>query len=242
MKALDMTKQEGGVHDLTTKRREAMQKIGQSFPSHGYVENPNYSGIMTPTVESRSPRESFAYGQEGARQIPKPIPISAEVRAKKVQRQPGAISKVAGAIAESSPVRMGLAGYGAMYNAQDAWQNRNNDPAGSMMSGAGALGDIASLAPLATKWGARLAPTGAALSSAADTARRLKQNDYIGAVTSGLGAIAPYAAPFVFGPQVGIPVGIATALGAPIANEIKDSQMMERVMEYLDGLRRNQGR
>jgi hypothetical protein len=41
-------------------------------------------------------------------------------------------------------------------------------------------------------------------------------------LTSGVGAVAPYVAPFMFGPQVGIPVGVATAVGAPFANELKD--------------------
>jgi hypothetical protein len=45
-RALDMTKNPGGVHDLTTQRREALNRI-QSMGG-GYVENPRYGGIMTP--------------------------------------------------------------------------------------------------------------------------------------------------------------------------------------------------
>ena len=45
--ALDMTKQEGGVHDLSTKRREGLNRVSQIAPNQ-FVENPAYGGIMTP--------------------------------------------------------------------------------------------------------------------------------------------------------------------------------------------------
>jgi len=47
-RALDMTKQEGGVHDLSTQRREGLNKVKQMFPGEAYVENPRFGGIMTP--------------------------------------------------------------------------------------------------------------------------------------------------------------------------------------------------
>ena len=47
-RALDMTKQEGGVHDLSTQRREGLNKVKQLFPGESYVENPRFGGIMTP--------------------------------------------------------------------------------------------------------------------------------------------------------------------------------------------------
>lgn len=66
-RALDMTKQEGGVHDLTTKRREALQEIRSRFPSETYVENPRYGGLMTPDYES--------FGGPRAPGTPRPVPI-----------------------------------------------------------------------------------------------------------------------------------------------------------------------
>jgi hypothetical protein len=45
-RALDMTKQSGGVHDLAGQRREAMNKL-KSMGMGNYVENPMYGGIMT---------------------------------------------------------------------------------------------------------------------------------------------------------------------------------------------------
>ena len=61
-RALDMTKQAGGVHDLATQRREGLNKIQSLFPSETYVENPRYGGIMTPEQGvGRGPRQSFAF-------------------------------------------------------------------------------------------------------------------------------------------------------------------------------------
>lgn len=230
--ALDMTKQEGGVHDLATKRREGMNRVNQIAPGQ-FVENPNYGGLLTSSGSAGGgPRQSYAFkppeiengqvvSQGGMKPIPKAQPVSAAPP--HPPKQPGGFSKGMAWLAGSSPVKGALTGYGALYNAQDAYQKMlDKDIVNSVISGAGAVGDVASLAPQATKLGARISPAGAALSASAEASRRLQNKDYIGAGTSALGAIAPYAAPFVFGPEVGIPVGIATALGAPMANELKD--------------------
>ena len=44
--AKDMTKQAGGVHDLLTQRREAMNRL-QAMGANDFVENPRFGGIMT---------------------------------------------------------------------------------------------------------------------------------------------------------------------------------------------------
>jgi hypothetical protein len=60
-RALDMTKQAGGVHDLTSQRREGLGKIQSLFPTESYVENPRYGGIMTPDQGAGGgPRQSFS--------------------------------------------------------------------------------------------------------------------------------------------------------------------------------------
>ena len=60
-RALDMTKQTGGVHDLTTQRRETTNRIQNLFPGERYIENPRFGGIMTPDQGVGSgPRQSFA--------------------------------------------------------------------------------------------------------------------------------------------------------------------------------------
>lgn len=57
-RALDMTKQTGGVHDLATQRREGLNKVQQL--GGGFTENPRYGGIMTPDQSvGGGPRESF---------------------------------------------------------------------------------------------------------------------------------------------------------------------------------------
>ena len=60
-RALDMTKQTGGVHDLATQRREGMNKVQSMFPGEKYVENPRYGGLLTLDQGVGSgPRESFS--------------------------------------------------------------------------------------------------------------------------------------------------------------------------------------
>jgi hypothetical protein len=59
-RALDMTKQTGGVHDLTSQRREGLNKVQSMFPGEKYVENPRYGGLLTPDQGVGSgPRQSF---------------------------------------------------------------------------------------------------------------------------------------------------------------------------------------
>jgi hypothetical protein len=62
-RALDMTKQEGGVHDLTTKRREALNTLREFAPE--YRELP--SGLM---VNTRNARERFVQTPQGALPAP----------------------------------------------------------------------------------------------------------------------------------------------------------------------------
>jgi hypothetical protein len=58
-RALDMTKQEGGVHDLSTQRREGLNRVNKIAPNQ-FVENPAYGGIMTPDQGGgKGPRQSF---------------------------------------------------------------------------------------------------------------------------------------------------------------------------------------
>jgi hypothetical protein len=66
-RALDMTKQEGGVHDLTTKRREALNTLREFAPE--YRELP--SGLM---VNTRNARERFVQNPQGALPAPAALP------------------------------------------------------------------------------------------------------------------------------------------------------------------------
>jgi hypothetical protein len=68
-RALDMTKQTGGVHDLTSQRREGLNKIQQLFPGERYVENPRFGGLLTPDQGvGRGPRASYVY--QGPSELP----------------------------------------------------------------------------------------------------------------------------------------------------------------------------
>jgi len=69
-RALDTTKQAGGVHDLSTQRREGLNRVNQLAPN--FKENPQFGGIMTQdTSVGSGPRASFV--QEPA------IPASPEL-------------------------------------------------------------------------------------------------------------------------------------------------------------------
>ena len=46
-RAVDMTKQPGGVHDLTTQRRMGLQRVNELFPNQ-FREDPRFGGLMTP--------------------------------------------------------------------------------------------------------------------------------------------------------------------------------------------------
>jgi hypothetical protein len=88
-RALDTTKNEGGVHDLLTQRREALNRVNQIAPNQ-FVENENFGGLLTADQGGgRGPRESYRMTSEvpaspevpggqaaGLRSIPVAAPIS----------------------------------------------------------------------------------------------------------------------------------------------------------------------
>ena len=77
-RALDMTKQAGGVHDLSTIRREGTQRVGQLFPSETWRENPRYGGMLTiDQGAGGGPRATYTQAPEGElRQLPQRVPVS----------------------------------------------------------------------------------------------------------------------------------------------------------------------
>jgi hypothetical protein len=69
-RALDMTRQSGGVHDLSTVRREGTQRVQTLFPTESWRENPRYGGLMTMDQGvGQGPRASFAV-QAPVRDVP----------------------------------------------------------------------------------------------------------------------------------------------------------------------------
>ena len=58
-RALDMTKNEGGAHDLSTQRREGLNRVSEIAPNQ-FKENPAYGGLMTPDQGGgKGPKASF---------------------------------------------------------------------------------------------------------------------------------------------------------------------------------------
>jgi hypothetical protein len=232
--ALDMTKGETGAHGLNAKRTEGMNRVQQISPNQ-FAENPLYGGLLTklPSVGG-GPRASYSFKEPevengqvvqpgGLQQLPKEQPVNATPPEEPLANTPGVIRRganaagnIASKVSSSSPVVGGLAGYGTAYNAQDAWKNwKHGDIPGAITSGLGSAASAASVFPKA-------APYAGSVSALIDADRRRKEKDYVGMLTSALGAAAPYVAPFALGPEVGIPAGIATAIGAPFTNELKD--------------------
>jgi hypothetical protein len=147
-RALDMTKNPGGANDLINQRRQAMQKIQQM--GGGYVENPNYGGIMTPQQGAGSgPRASFVQAPGapgGLSQLPPPAPVSAAPPPP--PPPPGPLSQAAGALKQGagavlrSPLTSGaLGGLSIAESAQEAdRQIQAKDTTGAAIAGAGVAG------------------------------------------------------------------------------------------------------
>lgn len=152
-RALDMTKNPGGANDLINQRRQAMQKI-QSMGG-GFVENPNYGGIMTPQQSvGGGPRASFVQSPGapgGMSQLPPSAPVSAAPPAPPMPQKPGALSAALSggkAILGSPAVSGALGGLGVAESGQEFMKRQAaGDIPGQIMAGAGVLGGAASMAP-----------------------------------------------------------------------------------------------
>lgn len=199
-RATGMGKGEGEIYDIKNQISAANKRLAN------IGINPQTLGMTDSGVILPQSRQAAKILSQQPSQQPAPPPPS----------QPGVLSRLTGKLAGSSPVMGALSGYGAASNAQDAYNKATSgDTPGAVKSTIGALANLGALIP-------KTAPYAGSASSAIEADRRLNDKDYVGAATSTLGAVAPYVAPFLLGPEVGIPVGIATALGSPIANEAKD--------------------
>ena len=171
-RALDNTKNRGGVHDLTTQRREAINRITDLFPGDRYVENPRFSGVLTPDSSmSRSPRQSFtvqaplrdvppgtifgpaAPPPEGTlRQLPRQLPVPTTPPPLSLLDEAiaklGNIAKGGLRVISSAPVAGGLGGYGAVMSAEDVMERRRRgDTLGATIAGIGAGGGVLAAVP-----------------------------------------------------------------------------------------------
>jgi hypothetical protein len=158
-RALDMTKQAGGVHDLTTQRREGLQRVQQL--GGGYVENPRFGGIMTPDQGAgRGPRATYVQNPTGglsqlppSQPIPStPMPPQAPPQA---PQQPGTLAKVgqglktgAGAVLNAPGVSGALGGLSMAESGQEYMKRQAaGDLPGQVMAGMGVVGGGLGLVP-----------------------------------------------------------------------------------------------
>lgn len=232
LKVTNATKEEGGAHDILNKKNANELKLKGMFPSDNFSENPAFGGIYTEdTTHGVNPRATITnpnrgtfvnrppvvengtvVQQGGLEQLPPKKPFNTAPNIT-IPPQPRSGSNFLSSVAGSSPVMGGLSAFGMGYNTQDAYEKYlKGDISGAAQSGVGAAASGAALIP-------RAAPVAGAVAGAVDANRRLQEKDYLGALASAFGTAAPYIAPFAFGPEVGIPVGIATAVGMPFAQE-----------------------
>jgi len=186
-KAVDMTKTEGGAHDLTTKRKQGLLAVKQAFPSQDWVENRNYSGLMTldrPTV----PRGSYVQTEEGLKPLPKTEPVKTTVPEPPKETIPAKAARVL-----SLPFRSVLAGAGAGYNIEDAYQKlmRQNpsiaDIVGGILSTGAATASGLSLVP---KMAAVANPAAIGLTTTSQMLGDVSRGDLPGMAGSGLAGLA----------------------------------------------------
>jgi len=152
-RALDMTKQPGGVHDLTTKRREAMNTL-QQMGANTHIENPRYGGILTDSGSAGGgPRESFTMREGEAGKSLEKLPPVEKVRATPTQLEsmyqkamsstPAQGLKLAGRYA-SGP----LAGLGTGMSFYEAYQRyMAGDRTGAVLSALAGAGGLMSMVP-----------------------------------------------------------------------------------------------
>lgn len=178
-RALDMSKNPGGANDLINQRRQAMQKI-QSMGG-GFVENPNYGGIMTPQqVAGGGPRASFVQGSGGLSQLPPTSPISAAPpplppappAPGPLSQAAGALKQGAGAVLKSPIVSGALGGFSMAESGQEAQKRlQGQDTTGAMIAGAGGLGGAMQMMP-----NPQMKVLGAMISAASPLTQYLRDN------------------------------------------------------------------
>jgi hypothetical protein len=154
-RATDMTKNPGGANDLINQRTQALQKIQQM--GGGYVENPNYGGIMTPEKSVGSgPRASYVQtpgAPGGLAPLPPAQPVSAAPPPP--PRPPGPLSqaadvlgKGAGAVMRSPLTSGALGGLAVAEGAQGVDKRlQAGDTTGAAIAGAGGVGGALMMAP-----------------------------------------------------------------------------------------------
>jgi hypothetical protein len=163
-RAVDMTKQPGGVHDLTTQRRTGLQRVNELFPNQ-FREDPRFGGLMTPE-ERPGPGPRSATGQIGGAKPPPlvkppgPLKQITSMFQDMASAYPKAARGVAN-IAQKAPIiSYPLAGAnigGEVMSALNELSKENPDYLEAALSGMGALGTGLSMYPPTAPFGIPMA-------------------------------------------------------------------------------------
>jgi hypothetical protein len=189
----------------------------QGIPAERELKTVNVNGQQRKVPIYRQKSQVEPKEQTPISRIMEPL-TPTERSAQAVMQTPylGATTQMLGRVLGSAPVRAAGTLGNLMANAQDYSENKEQgNKTGQYLAGAGLAADVGSMIP-------RLSPLMGSIQGGLDAYKRAQNADYIGSLTSAIGASAPYVLPFALGPEVGIPAGIATALGSPLANIAKD--------------------
>lgn len=197
-RATDMTKQSGGVHDLTTQRRQALNMLQERFPSDRFIENPRYGGLMTPEPSvGGGPRAQYVQPQ-GAPQSPlrtlpptQPIPTTPKPMGaleevtqlfRKMAEGTNKVSSAIGGAARALPVvSYPLAGYsmGSDYEAiQEELAKEKPDYTDAILRATGILGTGLSLHPFTAPVGFPMATLSPLIAAARKKGQQMPEASY----------------------------------------------------------------
>ena len=217
--ALDMTKQEGGVHDLSKQRREGLQKVKQMFPGEQYVENPRFGGVMTPAENVGAGPRSYGpptIQQQAAQRGPLPISGS------QVPQIGGAKPPPISAVPVPAPAPVAAKTVSGLDAVTDMFK--------------GMMRPISAAAKVVGKYAL---PPLAGLSAGLDVADIAHEYDKPDAARDytkmGLKAASAFGGGLSMYPPAAV-VGVPLSLGATAAQAYRDDpQMLQRAMKSMSG-------
>jgi hypothetical protein len=221
-RALDMTKQEGGVHDLTTKRREGTLAVKRAFPGETWLENPQHGGILTKAdgppklsyiQEPLPPAGALPAPQSTAMTVPQQsgLPAAQPQQAGTVLRQ----IPTAPAVPTTPPAASGLDKVRELFA---SIMDRTTPVARKVAGGLGVLGRYA-MPPLAAAGAA-----GEAIDIKNELSKPPEQRDPMRLGLSA-GTLAGSGLGFAF-PPAGIALGAGSALTQYLRDREKRQQQM----------------
>lgn len=236
-RALDMTKNEGGVYDLLTQRREGLNNTKNS----GYVENPLFGGLMTnDTSVGNGPRKKFVSTPTGLQEVPlpekipnTPAPVHEPVNTTPSAQKTSLTNKALNTA--GNVVRGGFAGFNAGVQGQELMNAIKRGDYGQaamhlLSSGASVADILSSVIPVvkSTAVRAAAAPLSMAASTGANVVKHAGQNDYMGAAADiGQGAVTGGLSMI---PYVGLPAAIAADYGISKYRNSKDAQHLKEAL------------